>query len=496
MSAIRLLLPKSRLLRWYERLIELLIIDRHSVGVELCAASETPGAALQLVEQLETLLYNRAGAGSLGPATPGEWSSRPIDAADIVVDLTGASRPREGAIAPLYDGAFGDLARDAAILEGRAPEVVLAVSEPGGLAIFAQGRPAVERPQVLASGRSAVADCLTTLIRTVARDPVSRAAPGTIRPTAGAGRPLSFLTHGVASAARRRLTRLVSLEGHWRIGWRSLNGAPSAIDALAWPKGDPWRWLSDDRRRFFADPFLFREEGTTYVFCEEFPYATGKGVISVFTLDEVGRPSAPRVVLERPCHLSYPHIFRHDGRIWMMPETSANRTLELYVADAFPDRWTLHSVLLSDLSVSDATAFEHGGRWWLTAATNEPGASTWDSLSLFSAASPIAGWTRCGDLPVLVDASAARPAGQVVRRDGVLWRPAQDCTRGYGSGLALCRIDEIGEGVLRQSVVRRLAPPDGALRQGVHTLNSDGGFEIIDAVGAVSRAPWLEGEAA
>jgi hypothetical protein len=74
-----------------------------------------------------------------------------------------------------------------------------------------------------------------------------------------------------------------------------------------------------------------------------------------------------------------------------------------------------------------------------------------------------------------------------------LWRPAQDCTRGYGSGLALCRIDELRDGVLRQSVVRRLGPPTGAPSQGVHTLNSDDRFEVIDAVGQMTRARSLRG---
>jgi hypothetical protein len=177
----------------------------------------------------------------------------------------------------------------------------------------------------------------------------------------------------------------------------------------------------------------------------------------------------------------------------MMPESSANRTLELYVADRFPDRWKLDRVLMADVSLSDATAFAHDGRWWLTATTNEPGASTWDCLSLFTGPSPIGPWSGGGEPPVLVDASAARPAGQIVRRGGALWRPAQDCTRGYGSGLALCRIEELRDGVLRQSVLRRLGPPPGAPDQGVHTLNSDERFEAIDAVGRMMRAPWPDG---
>ena len=59
---------------------------------------------------------------------------------------------------------------------------------------------------------------------------------------------------------------------------------------------------------------MFEEGGVAYVFCEEYPYATGKGVISVFALDDEGNPGSPRVVLERPHHLSYPFVFRARRR--------------------------------------------------------------------------------------------------------------------------------------------------------------------------------------
>ena len=96
------------------------------------------------------------------------------------------------------------------------------------------------------------------------------------------------------------------------------------------------------------------------MFCEEFPYATGKGVISVFALDEAGNPGPTRVVLERPYHLSYPVVFRHEGQIFMMPESSANRTLEIYRAEHFPFRWTLDRVVLSDIELADATRLRMG----------------------------------------------------------------------------------------------------------------------------------------
>jgi hypothetical protein len=283
--------------------------------------------------------------------------------------------------------------------------------------------------------------------------------------------------------ARLRLQRLIAHEGHWRIGWRLLASPSDAAKSRnGWPAGANWTWLRDDRQRYYADPFLFAHEGVMHVFCEEFPYATRKGVISWFPLDGCGRlAKPPRVVLEASCHLSYPFVFRHEGEIWMMPEASSSRSLALYRADPFPERWALDRVLLDNMEISDATIFEHNGRSWMMAATHEDNGSSWDCLSVFVADSPFGPWRRCGDGPVLIDASAARPAGNLYHRDAGLWRPAQDCTGGYGSGVAFCRVDRLDETSFNQVVVSRVGPPPGA--QGVHTINTAANFEAIDNVG-------------
>ena len=192
-------------------------------------------------------------------------------------------------------------------------------------------------------------------------------------------------------------------------------------------------------------------------------------------------------MLERPYHLSYPNVFRAEGQIWMMPESGANRTLELYRAEHFPDRWTLDRVLFSDVELADATPFEWAGKWWLTAASGEATGSTWDALSLFSGAGPLGSWTPAFAGPALIDASAARPAGRLFTLEGALWRPAQDCRAGYGAGLAFCRVDALAPGVFEQTVIGRFAPPGG-----LHTFNASERFVVIDAAGSQARAPWLD----
>jgi len=436
---------------------------------------------------LEGLLYGRGRLSANDSLGETDWPAPASGDPDLVFDLTGADAPREGAVAPFFDGAPGDAARDAALLEGRAPEIELALVAADGRRTLARGLPAIERPSALRFGRDAVSSRIATLALGLASHPQpgAFASPLASRPPPSA---LPFFAGALAAAAARKLRKLVVHEGHWRIGLRSLKPGDAAEDTLDW-RGDPlWQWARDDRKRYFADPFLFEDGGVAYVFCEEFPYATQKGIISVMALDGSGAPGPARPVLERPYHLSYPVVFRHEGAIFMMPESSANRTLEIYRADPFPYRWSLDRVVMRDIAISDATAFEFAGGWWLTGATNDPDTSSWDCLSLFSGAGPLGPWTPSGEGPALVDASAARPAGAPYRRNGGMWRPAQDCTQGYGSGLALCRIDDIRPGVLRQTVQRRFKPPGG-----MHTFNASAHFAAIDTVGPRGRYAWIEG---
>ncbi len=479
MSAVRLLVPQGELQRWHLALRTKL--EAAGARVEIAGA---PGPAmplgLRLCEDLESLLYGARGGGLCAKITEGAPQVALAARDAIPLDLTGADTPALGALAPLYDGAPGAAARDAALLDGRMPRLSIARVRDDGFEILADGLPANERPWSLRAGREAIAARILTLAPTALRQIRNGELRAPARFVAGRG-PAGFAVGALAGRVKARLARLTAHEGHWRVGWRPLDGA-GVLERQSWGEG-AWTWLADDRRRYYADPFPFEHEGRLYLFCEEYPYATGKAVISVAAVDGAGRIETPRIVLEADCHLSYPLVFRHAGEIWMMPESSSGDRLDLYRAERFPDRWTLDRTLIEGLAISDATPFEADGRWWMTATVTEDGGSSWDCLSLFAAPDPLGPWTRCGDAPVLVDASCARPAGLVQSIGGALWRPAQDCVGGYGAGLALCRIDHVSAEAFRQTVAMRLRPPPGAPPDGVHTLNLGGGFEFIDAVG-------------
>ena len=269
----------------------------------------------------------------------------------------------------------------------------------------------------------------------------------------------------------------------WRPAYRILKDDRNGIAAThAWP-ADGYQRLPERAGGFYADPFVFEHAGRRHVFLEYLPATTRKGVIARLEIGLDGTASSPRCVLEQPTHLSYPMVISHDGAIYMLPEMSAARRLQLFRADPFPDTWVADRVLLDDTVVADATPIRHGDTWWMFASVNDDAGSSWDQLALYHAADLLGPWTAHAGNPVLVDAGAARPAGAMWHECGQLMRVAQDCREGYGRGLAICRVDRLDRDGFAQTVVARLGVPPGSAASGVHTLNQAGGIEVIDLAG-------------
>jgi hypothetical protein len=89
-------------------------------------------------------------------------------------------------------------------------------------------------------------------------------------------------------------------------------------------------------------------------------------------------------------------------------------------------------------------------------------------------------WHPHASNPVKIDVRSARPAGTPFVHDGVLYRPAQDCSRSYGGGVAICRVDALTPTEFREEVVRVIRSMPNAYRRGTHTLASIGDATLVD----------------
>ena len=232
--------------------------------------------------------------------------------------------------------------------------------------------------------------------------------------------------------------------------------------------------------RFWADPHVVRANGRYYIFIEEFIYAADRAHISVIEMDGRGNHGPPKKVLAPPHHLSYPLVFKHEGDWYMIPES--HRGIDAYKCTRFPDCWEFHHTLMSDVSGSDATLLEHGGRWWLFVdLAAGRGCSSWDELFLFHADRPLStDWTPHADNPIVSDVRRARPAGKIFEHNGRLYRPAQDCSGGYGYGMRIHEILALTPTEYAEREIARVEPNWHKSISGVHHFSREGRLTVID----------------
>ncbi|WP_434722187.1 glucosamine inositolphosphorylceramide transferase family protein [Mesorhizobium sp. RIZ17] len=465
-------------------------------GIELAidarpaAGGVTRGA--EALFQLETLIHRLPADGTAKrvPLSTLAGHSRASAPADLTIDLIGDVEPQGRRVWRLaYDGACGEEALLALILAGRTPLARLGQNG----ATVAEGRLGTEYHGIaLASFQDMLARSASLIVAAV--DGAARSSlPVLPEPSSEAPVPAmpSATKLGVRAAkatARRIVQQIYHLAynaPHWRVGWRETGGKD--LYALRAHPQSGWRDLADDGSRFYADPFPVLYRGQVTLFVEDYIHRTGKAILSAVAFGPNGPAGTPKPVLELPYHLSYPFVFERDGEMWMVPETSANRTVDLYRATAFPGGWVKEATLLSDIAASDATLAEHGGRWWMFATVRDGGGAFSDQLHLWSAPDFRGPWTAHAKNPLLIDIATARPAGRMVSRGGQLLRPVQDCRRSYGAALGLARITQLDDTGFEQVVETILNPGAGWAGRKLHTLNEAGGLEFIDGSAMAPR---------
>jgi hypothetical protein len=296
-----------------------------------------------------------------------------------------------------------------------------------------------------------------------------------------------FLTSWTTRAIRNFVRNRFAKE-HWFIGFRRARGNGSLPGDM---KG--FTLITPPPDRFYADPFVIEKSGKNYVFFEEYRFDRAKGVISLIELGQNGEWSQPVVVLERDYHLSYPTLLQWRDEVYLLVESAEAKTVEMYRAEEFPNRWLLERRLMDNVYAVDPTIFCHDGKWWLfTGGLAEP-YSTNSELFLFFSSSPDGYWKPHPKNPVITDIRCARPAGQVFSQNGLLIRPGQDCSRLYGYGVSFSRIDLLSETEYRETPVACITPDWLPGNLGTHTFNQNDYFQVIDGRRLISRFSKLAG---
>ena len=241
-------------------------------------------------------------------------------------------------------------------------------------------------------------------------------------------------------------------------------------------------WLPiNNKRHFFADPFIFKTLPNEYcILCERMDYKKKYGNICSFTVNESNQVSDKQVLLDTGYHLSYPFTFIVNGTTYVFPESSANGKLSCYKYDKKKNSLSFEKDIL-DLPLLDSTILNHNNKYWLFGTMR--GEDSNKKLYIFFADSLLGPYTPHSKNPVKDNIDGSRPAGNFIEVKGNLYRPTQGSGKYYGSSIIINKILELSEKKFEEKKYFSITPSKKERYNfGIHTINYTEDKIVIDGL--------------
>ena len=196
--------------------------------------------------------------------------------------------------------------------------------------------------------------------------------------------------------------------------------------------------VSDVQANFVADPFIIRVRDSLFCFFEVGNMNSKKGEIGLASSHKIIDWKYQKIVLSEPFHLSFPHVFMEACAYYMIPESSQDSSIRLYVSKGFPLKWKLDTILLNGNHFMDNIIFKHKDFWWLFTSTSN------NNLLLYYSHSLHGPWISHPANPIKKDyPDGSRMAGNIFIKNDSLFRFAQDDYPNYGNNIRTFYISKI-----------------------------------------------------
>ena len=186
-------------------------------------------------------------------------------------------------------------------------------------------------------------------------------------------------------------------------------------------------------------------------------------------------------VINEKFHLSFPFIFKFNNKIYLIPDSSSNKDLRIYVSDKFPLKWKLHKIILKNVSATDTMVYKLDKHWQLITNLNPNNTDDLNSeLFLFNSSDPVnKKWKSFKNNPIIINYSRARNGG-IIFQDNKIYRVFQKHNfNDYGNSIGIEKIfSKKKNSILKKNSKLKF------LRQiqKCHHLNSDGHLSVYDYV--------------
>lgn len=227
-----------------------------------------------------------------------------------------------------------------------------------------------------------------------------------------------------------------------------------------------------------ADPFLWEVGGRNYLFFEEVPIGSSRGRLGCVEVFKDLSCSDMNIVLEGDYHISYPCVVNSGGELFLMPETSEARRVDLYRFSNFPCKVDLVSTLAEGVALVDTTPVFVDGRWYFFTTTRQPFMET----VLFWANRLDGPWNLHPCSPISCSIRNCRSAGNLFWEHGKLFRPTQDCSVRYGYSIQMNEIIRLTPTEFEERAVNWIPPTWGPELRGTHTWNESSCLQVLDGL--------------
>lgn len=187
-------------------------------------------------------------------------------------------------------------------------------------------------------------------------------------------------------------------------------------------------FIKNTKNFWFADPFLIEHNGEKFLFVEAFEKKKEIGRIGFFrSSDNFTQLS---LLITKKYHLSYPNVFLFENNFYMIPETSENGTIDLYIFNDFPFSISFKNTIMKGNYVDTSVVLKFEKSFLLSTYDNKSKKNIFFLYDMEKQQCEIIK-TFDDDLHVL------RPAGNAYVRNGRLFMPFQNCRKKYGENIII-----------------------------------------------------------
>lgn len=215
-----------------------------------------------------------------------------------------------------------------------------------------------------------------------------------------------------------------------------------------------------DWPKSYADPFYLKIKGKSYIIYEDFDFKSYLGQISMLKFEQGLAKSTdkPVTLFSDGTHFSYPCIFEHLNKVYIIPENIHAKKISAFELDTENLTIKSENVLLDGSHFVDPTMFFKDDYFWILCSKWENYTHGSSKLYLYYSKSFLGPYTPHDLNPVVTDMSKARPAGNIFEYNGQFYRPSQDCVNRYGQKINISLIEKMTPHEYQEKLVQNIEP--------------------------------------